>query len=656
MVTLSWPNLHKKEMEDFIMGKYYELAEKIVKEVGGKENINGLTHCITRLRFKLKDESKANDDVLKNMDGVVTVMKSGGQYQVVIGNHVPDVYADVVEIAGLSEHTVIEEDEKMSLFNRLIDIISGVFQPFLGAMAAAGMIKGLNALLVFLGTVIPGMHYTMDSGTYMMFDAIGDSVFYFMPIIIGYTSSKKFNVQPMVGMLIGASLVYPTIQTSSIIASLEAAGNAGNPINVLGAEAYTTFLGIPWVTGNYVSTVIPVIFIVAFAGKVQKYAKKFVPEVVQNFFVPFFVLLISLPVGFLVIGPIINILTNLLSDGFLAVMGFSPILYGLLLGTLWQVLVIFGLHWSVIPLAIMQMAMNKESQILAPTFGASFAQTAVVVAMYFKLNDPKLKSLVIPAAISGFFGVTEPAIYGLTLPKKKPFYFSLVGAGVGGLLMMLFNVKSYIMGGLGIFGIMNFISPDGNASGMLYSLIVIVVSSAIGFLLTYFFWTDDSIVIDSKPGKEKEVLKETLTSPVEGHVLPLNKAEDKAFAEGVMGEGVVIEPTKGEVVAPFNGTVMTLFPTKHAIGLISDDGLELLIHIGLDTVQLDGKGFRSFVKQGDKVTKGEKLVTFDIDLIKDAGYSVQTPIIVTNKQDYLDIIVQDDIEANTSTTLLTVLN
>ncbi|WP_326716714.1 beta-glucoside-specific PTS transporter subunit IIABC [Vagococcus jeotgali] len=638
------------------MGKYYELAEKIVKEVGGKENINGLTHCITRLRFKLKDESKANDDVLKNMDGVVTVMKSGGQYQVVIGNHVPDVYADVVEIAGLSEHTVIEEDEKMSLFNRLIDIISGVFQPFLGAMAAAGMIKGLNALLVFLGTVILTMNYTMDSGTYMMLNAIGDSVFYFMPIIIGYTSSKKFNVQPMVGMLIGASLVYPTIQTSSIIASLEAAGNAGNPINVFGAEAYTTFLGIPWVTGSYVSTVIPVIFIVAFAGKVQKYAKKFVPEVVQNFFVPFFVLLISLPVGFLVIGPIINILTNLLSDGFLAVMGFSPILYGLLLGTLWQVLVIFGLHWSVIPLAIMQMAMNKESQILAPTFGASFAQTAVVVAMYFKLNDPKLKSLVIPAAISGFFGVTEPAIYGLTLPKKKPFYFSLVGAGVGGLLMMLFNVKGYIMGGLGIFGIMNFISPDGNASGMLYSLIVIVVSSAIGFLLTYFFWTDDSIVIDSKPGEEKEVLKETLTSPVEGHVLPLSKAEDKAFAEGVMGEGVVIEPTKGEVVAPFNGTVMTLFPTKHAIGLISDDGLELLIHIGLDTVQLDGKGFKSFVKQGDKVTKGEKLVTFDIDLIKDAGYSVQTPIIVTNKQDYLDIIVQDDIEANTSTTLLTVLN
>lgn len=637
------------------MGKYYELAEAIVREVGGKDNIIGLTHCITRLRFKLKDESKANDDVLKNMDGVVTVMKSGGQYQVVIGNHVPYVYADVVAIAGLSEHDVVEEHENMSLFNRLIDIISGVFQPFLGAMAAAGMIKGLNALLVFLGTIIPNMTYTPETGTYMMLNAIGDSVFYFMPIIIGYTASKKFNVQPMIGMLIGASLVYPTIQTSSIIAQLESSGVTKAPINILGAEAHMTFLGIPWVTGDYVSTVIPVIFIIAFAGKVQKWAKSWIPEVIQNFFVPFFVLLISVPIGFLVIGPIINILTNLLSEVFLAIMGFSPILYGLLLGTLWQVLVIFGLHWSIVPLAIMQMAMNQESQIVVPTFAASFAQTAVIIAMYFKLNDPKLKSLVIPAAISGFFGVTEPAIYGLSLPKKKPFYFSLVGAGIGGLLMMLFNIKGYVMGGLGIFGIVNFISPDGNAHGMLYSLLVIVIASAISFLLTYFFWTDESVVIDVKPGKEQEVLTETITSPVEGHVLPLSQAQDQAFAEGLMGEGVVIEPTQGKVIAPFDGTVVTLFPTKHAIGLISDQGLELLIHIGMDTVQLEGKGFKTFVTQGDHVTKGDTLITFDIDWIKQQGYSVQTPIIITNKQDYLDILIEEAQETTTSSPLITVL-
>lgn len=637
------------------MGKYYELAEAIVREVGGKDNIIGLTHCITRLRFKLKDESKANDDVLKNMDGVVTVMKSGGQYQVVIGNHVPYVYADIVAVAGLSEHDVVEEHENMSLFNRLIDIISGVFQPFLGAMAAAGMIKGLNALLVFLGTIIPNMTYTPETGTYMMLNAIGDSVFYFMPIIIGYTASKKFNVQPMIGMLIGASLVYPTIQTSSIIAQLESSGVTKAPINILGAEAHMTFLGIPWVTGDYASTVVPVIFIVAFAGKVQKWAKSWIPEVIQNFFVPFFVLLISVPIGFLVIGPIINILTNLLSEAFLAIMGFSPILYGVLLGTLWQVLVIFGLHWSVIPLAIMQIAMNQETQILVPTFAASFAQTAVIIAMYFKLNDPKLKSLVIPAAISGFFGVTEPAIYGLSLPKKKPFYFSLVGAGIGGLLMMLFNIKGYVMGGLGIFGIVNFISPDGNAHGMLYSLLVIVIVSAISFLLTYFFWTDESVVIDVKPGKEQEVLTETITSPIEGHVLPLSQAQDQAFAEGLMGEGVVIEPTQGKVIAPFDGTVVTLFPTKHAIGLISDQGLELLIHIGMDTVQLEGKGFKTFVTQGDHVTKGDTLITFDIDWIKQQGYSVQTPIIITNKQDYLDILIEEAQETTTSSPLITVL-
>lgn len=622
------------------MGKYHDLAQEIVKNVGGKENINGLTHCVTRLRFRLKDESIANDDVLKNMDGVVTVMKSGGQYQVVIGNHVPLVYADVIDIAGISEDSTSVSEEKMGFFNRVIDVISGCFQPFLGAMAAAGMIKGLNALLVFLGTVIGGFDYTSTSGTYLMLNAIGDSVFYFMPIIVGYTSSKKFGVHPMVGMLIGSALVYPNIQASVLQTSFETVAGQGAqaPFSLFGAEAYTKVFGIPWVAGNYTSSVIPVIFIMMFAGYITKIAKKVIPEVVANFLVPFFVLLISLPVGFLVIGPIINLLTQMLSNGFSSLMDFSAILYGAILGTLWQLLVIFGLHWSVIPLAIVQIGLDQQSQILTPTFAASFAQTATVAAMYFKLNNQKLKSLSIPAIISGVFGVTEPAIYGLTLPKKKPFIFSLVGAGVGGLIIMMFDVTTYTMGGLGIFGFMNFISHDGDASGVGKAFISVIASIVISFVLTYFFWNDEEAIVEEEATTERKIEKETVGNPIKGNILPLEKASDKAFSDGVLGKGIVIEPESGVVKAPFDGTVLSLFPTKHALGIVSDKGLEILIHIGFDTVQLDGKGFEAFVNQGDSFKKGDTLLKFDIKLIQKAGFSIETPVVITNYNDYIDIL------------------
>ncbi|MFK4568547.1 beta-glucoside-specific PTS transporter subunit IIABC [Enterococcus sp. UD-01] len=632
------------------MGKYRDLAEKIVDNVGGKENINSLTHCITRLRFKLKDESKANDDILKNMDGVVTVMKSGGQYQVVIGNHVPAVYDDVVVIAGISADSE-QESSGGNLFNRLIDILSGCFQPFLGALAAAGMVKGLNALLVFLKL------YSATSGTYTMLNGIGDAIFYFMPVILGYTAARKFNLNPMVGIVVGAALCYPTVQGSALQAAFEQTAGAGAnaPYNLFGLAAYDTFLGIPWVGASYTSSVVPIIFIIAFAAQVQKLFKKIIPEVVQTFLVPFFVLLIALPIGFLVIGPIISMLTDLLSSGFQALMGFSPALYGIILGFFWQVLVIFGLHWSVVPLAIMQITQEGASQVLVGSFGASFAQTAVVMAMFFKLKDKKMKALCPPAIISGIFGVTEPAIYGITLPKKMPFVFSMIGGAVGGLYLMVNHVVGYTMGGLGIFGVLNYINGD-DASGMMHSFVAIAISMVIGFGLTFFFWKDDAVEETTETeNKAQKAMKEAVLSPVKGRVLPLSQASDQAFAQGALGKGVLIDPTEGVVRAPFDGTVMTLFPTKHAIGLISDQGMELLIHIGMDTVQLEGKGFEAKVAQGDKVKKGQVLVTFDIEAIKEAGYSVETPVIVTNTGDYLDIIETQDKEVTSNDTLITAL-
>lgn len=639
------------------MGKYEDLAKKIVANVGGKDNINSLTHCITRLRFKLKDEGKANDEVLKNMDGVVTVMKSGGQYQVVIGNHVPDVYADVLSVAGISGETEEGTASGGNIFNRLIDILSGCFQPFLGALAAAGMIKGFNSLLVFLGG-LGWFTYTATGGTYLMLNAIGDAIFMFMPVILGYTSAKKFGLNPMVGIVVGAALCYPAVQGDALMAAFtETAGaNAAAPYSLLGLPAYERFLGIPWVGATYTSSVVPVIFIIAFAAQIQKIAKKIIPAVVQTFLVPFFVLLIALPIGFLVIGPIISMLTDLLSAAFQSLMAFSPAVYGIILGFFWQVLVIFGLHWSIVPLAIMQVTTDGASMILTGTFGASFAQTAVVLAMYFKLKDKKLKALCPPAIISGVFGVTEPAIYGITLPKKTPFIYSMIGGAVSGLYLMVSQVTAYNMGGLGIFGIFTYITPEGDASGMIRSLIGIAIACVIGFGLTMALWKDTTeVAAEEVPAGAMKIRKEIVTAPVEGQLMPLDTASDQAFAQGVLGKGVVIHPNKGEVVAPFDGTVMTMFPTKHAIGLVSENGLELLIHIGMDTVQLNGNFFTDHVKQGAKVKRGDRLVTFDIQAIRDAGYSVETPVIVTNSADYLDIVESDKKEISENDEVLTVV-
>ncbi|MFS0955718.1 beta-glucoside-specific PTS transporter subunit IIABC [Enterococcus durans] len=625
------------------MGKYQALAEEIVQAIGGKENIHGLTHCITRLRFKLKDENKALDEKLKKMSGVVTVMKSGGQYQVVIGNHVPDVYSEVVTVAGIGEEGG-ELTQERNLFNRLIDILSGCFQPFLGAMAAAGMVKGLNALFLFLG------FYADNSGTYTMLNGIGDAIFYFMPVILGYTAAKKFHLNPMVGIVIGAALCYPTVQGPALQSGFEAATpGAEAPYHLLGLPAYETFLGIPWVGASYTSSVVPVIFIIAFAGQIQKIAKKIIPVVVQTFVVPFSVLLIALPIGFLVIGPIVSLLTELLSTSFQSLMAFSPAVYGAVLGFFWQVLVIFGLHWSVIPLAIMQMAQNGSSQILTAVFGASFAQTAVVLAMYFKFKDKKMKALCMPAVISGIFGVTEPAIYGITLPNKKPFIFSMIGGSISGIYLMVSGATGYTMGGLGIFGVVNYLTGT-DASGMYHAFIGIAIASVIGFFLTFFLWRDQTPETTSTIEDKR---KEIVLTPIEGRVTPLDQAIDQAFAKGVIGKGSLIYPDKGEVLAPFDGTVLTLFPTKHAIGLVSETGLELLIHVGVDTVQLEGKYFQSFVAQGDKVTKGQVLLKFDKEGIEKAGYSIETPVIITNATDYESIAEKTGIIVNNGDELLT---
>lgn len=567
----------------------------------------------------------------------------------------------------IKEKEAAGEEAPKGAFNKLIDIVSGCFQPILGPLCASGIIRGLNALLVF----ILGTSYNA-SGTYLILNAIGDAIFYFLPVILGYTAARKFNVNVVVGMIIGGSLCYPSIQADA----LSAAGEAIGSIPYIG-DYYSRFIGIPFVPANYTSSVVPVLIIVALAALIQKYAKKLIPEAFQNFFVPFFVLLISLPIGFLIIGPVISMLTELLSQGFAAVYSFSPIISGLLVGFAWQILVIFGLHWAIVPLAMVNIENLGYDTILVGQFGTTFALTAALLAMCIKMKDKKKRSLAVPMIISGFCGVTEPGIYGYALPEKKPFIFSCIAAAIGGGVFTFLGGRQYVVGGLGIFGTVSFIDQQtGDATSMYYSFVCILVSMVIGFLLTYFFWKDTSVeaaaegttggaaeipVSSGTEGADKaEAVKFALKSeeivgaPMSGEVLPLEELKDEAFSSGVMGKGAGIESSEGKVVSPVDGTVSTLFPTLHAVGITSDSGTEILIHVGMDTVQLDGEGFEAHVKQGDKVKKGQLLLDVDLKLLREKGYSTQTPVLVVNPDDMSEIQVTDQKQTAVNDDFITV--
>nr|WP_276575919.1 beta-glucoside-specific PTS transporter subunit IIABC [Oceanirhabdus seepicola] len=626
------------------------MAKNIIKNVGGKENVNSLTHCVTRLRFKLKDEKKANTEVLKNMDGIVTVVQSGGQYQVVIGNHVADVYEEVMAVGGFGTASESDETgEKKGIFNSLIDTISGIFAPALGVLAATGMIKGFNALFLALGWL------ALDSGTYQLLNAIGDCFFYFFPIFLGYTAAKKFKLNHFVGMAIGAALVYPALGGLTV----------GEPLytlfqgSIIESPVYITFLGIPVILMNYSSSVIPIILATYVASKVEKVFKKIIPDVVKTFLVPFCTLLVVAPLTFIVVGPIATWAGQLLGAGTVALYELSPILTGIVIGGFWQVFVIFGLHWGLIPVAINNLVTLGYDPVLAMSFAASFAQTGVVLAILFKTKNKKLKGLSLSSVISGIFGVTEPAIYGITLPRKKPFVISCIVASIGGAITGWAGSKVYMVGGLGIFGIPSYINGQtGFDKGFYGAIAAIIIAFILGFVAMYLTKLEDEEVVKEKKNANKDetlVKQEVIGSPLKGKIIPLSEVKDQAFSTGVLGKGVGIEPSEGKVVAPADGVLTTLFPTGHAMGITTENGVEILIHVGMNTVQLEGKYFTPKMKQGDRVKKGDVILEFDKKAIEEEGYPVTTPIVITNSDNYLDVIETDEGNINHKEKLLTVV-
>lgn len=487
-----------KKENRLMASKYDGLARIIIQNVGGKSNIISVAHCITRLRFKLKDESKANKEVLESTDGVIKVMQAGGQYQVVIGNQVNDVYDAVLEVGHLAAAGAVDEEGnaveetsgggKKSPVSLLIDVISGTLQPTLGVMAATGIIKGLLALFDFLG-LIPAA-----SGTYQVWYAVADGFFYFMPIVLGYTAAKKFKVNEFIGMAIGIALCYPAMvnSTAGTVLGTVFTGTAFE------MSYYLTFFGIPVImpASGYTSSVVPIILAVAIAAPLEHWLKKVIPDVIKLFVVPFVTLIVMVPLTYLVIGPIASILCSILSLFFNAIYSIPVVgglIGGVLIGAFWQVLVIFGLHWSLVPLAMINYSLLGYDFILSPYFCVSFAQTFVVLAIVLKTKDEKLKKIAIPAFISGIFGVTEPAIYGVTLPKKTPFIYSCIAGAIGGAFTGLMRTCSYSIGGLGLFGLPSFIDTTGvmGLTNMIYILIAILIASVAGFAMTYVLYKDE---------------------------------------------------------------------------------------------------------------------------------------------------------------------
>lgn len=632
------------------MAKYTELAQDILAHVGGKENVSSVKHCVTRLRFHLKDESKADTDYLQKRDGVVTVVKAGGQYQVVIGNHVPDVYDEVLKVGGLADGGSLDIDEgdekKGSLFDRFIDVISSLFQPFLGPLAAAGILKGITALLA-----ATGMEAT--NGIYVVMNTLGDGLFQYLPMILAVTAAKKFKMNTYTALAIAGAMVYPGLAESVAEAS----------------KVFGLTLTLP--TGGYFNSVLPIILAIFVASKIEQFMRKVTPDVVKMFVVPFVTILITVPLTFFVVGPVANTASSWIGIAFQAVYDFSPIIYGFALGALWQVLVMFGLHWGLVPLAIMDMAQNGSSIILTAAVLPCFTQTGVLAAIWLKTKEPKVKQGAMPALISSIFGVTEPAIYGYTLPMKTPFIVSCLVSGFVGIYLSIFNVTGYAMGGMGIFLYPAYIDP---ATGSFHSVIHLAIGTVIAIVASFIimmllkvptlYTTVDSPVdgqaTPAAPAPEVKTVSasvkdETVKSPVTGQVVALADVEDKVFSSGAMGKGIAVEPAIGEITAPADAEVKILFPTKHAIGLVTEDGTELLIHIGMNTVELEGNHFTAYINQGDKVKAGQKLISFDTEAIRAEGYSLLTPVIVTNSNDYSDIQTTQSKEVTANDNLIEVV-
>ena len=605
--------------------KYISLAEEIISLVGGKENVIDVYHCQTRLRFKLADESKADIESLENNDGVAKVIKNAGVFQVVIGTHVADVFEEIEKLVDLNTKSETSQ-EKKGVANTIIDFVAGTFQPIIPALSGAGMVKAVLALLVVFKVI------TTDSQTYALINIFADGVFYFLPLLLAYTEAQKLKCNPILAAGVAAMMLHPN--WSALVA-------LGKPVHF--------FDIIPFTLTGYASSVIPIILVILVQSYVEKALHRIIPKSVELVFVPLLTFLIMGTLAFSVLGPIGSIIGGYLATFFTFLATNASWAPAVLVGGFLPIMVMFGLHNGVAPLGVMQMGQLGYDSIFGPGCVCSnIAQATATAVVALRTKNKKDKQVAVSGSITAYMGITEPALYGINLPKKYPLIASMIGGASGGLYAGLKHTHRFATGSSGLPAVLLYIGD--NTMQYFYNIIIaLVISCVVSGVLTY--------ILSLKFEKNEEIIKleksnSTIQAPLEGNVYPLENAQDEAFASGALGKGVVIVPTGNEVVAPFDGEVVTLFPTKHAIGIISDTGVELLIHIGINTVEMNGDGFESFVQQGERVKAGQLLVRFDSEKIKERGFSTQTMIIVTNSNNYKSITKTDVNLAHYSTPVL----
>ena len=597
---------------------YEKIAQQILQLVGNKQNIISVNHCFTRLRFQLKDNNKANREKLLQTEGVISVVESSGQYQVVLGNKVTKIYDALLPLIG-EINSIKQEQPKVSIGIKILNNFAAIFTPIIPAIAASGMLKGILAIAFIIGK-----YYSTDIknyNTYIILYAASDAVFYFMPIILGYTAAKVFKAHEFISMIIGATLCYPSV------------------VSLMTSKSEVTFFAIELTKANYTSSVIPIIIAVFILSYIQRFLEKIIPEVLKIIMVPTFSLLIMIPATLFIFGPIGIYIGEFINWIYYYIMGVSPILLGAFIGGVWCILVIFGAHRAIVPIGLNDVARTGKQNLLAFAGAANFAQAGAAFGVFFKTKNKNLKTVAASATVTALFGITEPAIYGANLRLKRPMICAVICGAIAGGLMGWGGSYGNAFANQGVLTIP--VYTEAGTKAFLCYLIGIGFAFFGSCIMTMIVGFND-IPNEEAPKTMPTTSSTQLTSdtailsPVAGEVIALDQVKDEAFASGAMGKGIAVYPKVGEIVAPEDCTVTALYPTLHAMGLKLDNGIELLIHIGIDTVNLQGQYFQSYVHAGQHITKGTKLVSFDIDKIQQQ-FDLTTSIIVVNSDQYKNI-------------------
>lgn len=616
---------------------YPDLAKTILENVGGEKNVNSVGHCATRLRFNLKDNSVANTDKLKSTPGIMGVVSKGGQFQVIIGSDVGNVYKEITKQApslGNNDDAGSEEDDR-STAAKVIDTITGIFTPILPAITAAGMLRAVLSLLVVFNLVDD------QSQSYQVVDFMADAAFYFLPVLLASSAAQKFKTNAYLAMMLGGILLHP-----NFIAM----------VNGLEGTDGISFFGLPVSPVTYGSSVIPIILAVWFMSYVEPIADRVSPKAIKFFSKPLITILIVGTATLVLIGPIGHFISDGISAGIEALENVTPWLVPTIIGAFSPLFVATGTHYGLVPIGINNRMMTGYDTVIYPGMLASnVGQGAASLAVGFKSKNSTIKQLASSAGLTGLFGITEPALYGVNLRFKTPLYAAMIGGGVGGLFMGIFRVRNFAGGVPGLLTLPGYIGDD-TLNYLTFAAIGAVISIVIAFIVSYVLYKDPAPEDDALVAKDEaaeannadttvstnKANEEIILAPIKGEVVSLSAVEDGMFSEEILGKGVAIKPSEGVVLAPVAGTVSAVLDSKHAVGITTDNGMELLIHVGIDTVQLEGEGFNYFVEKDQRINVGDKLIEFDIDFITEKGYPTITPIVITNTPDYGDIITVND--------------